>query len=323
MSTDFKFREHCPSCEATASRVLLKVPFSDPDIRRAMEELYAKTGRYDAARVEDAVFELRECNACGLVFQSNVPGDALMRDLYEMWHDENKTLTRWTENVDITRRLEISREVALAWNLARSDRVPLRILDYGCGMGLWGGTARAFGAEVWAVEYSASRRAHCEEIGLRMCDDCDLPMDYFDYIHVDQVLEHVEHPRALVSKLARHLRFGGVICIAVPQGTHLKRALNSWRNEVKRLNLGRLNPVVPLLHLNCFTQRNLTMLASQFGLSRIRPSWQALWPMWAWPPGMTAKLRCFARPFYIRGGRTTRVFLSRALRHASVPLEIR
>lgn len=276
-----------------------------------MENLYAEIGRYDANRLNDADFELNECTACGLVFQHFVPDERLMTEIYGSWHDDQKTRVHWTAKVDVARRLEIAREVGVAWSLARRDQHNLRLLDYGAGMGIWAGMAKATGAEVWGLEFSPARRAQCEAQGIRMCDESELPADYFDYIQLDQVLEHVAEPRVLLQKLQRWLRPGGIVCVAVPQGRGTKRALRRWRHELKQPNLGRLVSVVPLLHLNCFNHANLQSIAEAEGLASLRPPWRALQSMWALPPGWRSKLRALARPFYLRSRLTTRMYFQR------------
>jgi SAM-dependent methyltransferase len=311
MNPSFLLRTSCPVCGGTEARRLLSVPYDDPDLRRAMERLYDEVGHYDHGRVNGAIYELRQCANCRLVYQTQIPGAALMGEIYDTWHDPQKTRTHWLETVNVDRRLEIAREVAVAWNLAARNQAPLRMLDYGCGMGLWAEMAKAFGAEVWGVEFSASRRAHCASLGLRMCDPSDLPADHFDYIHLDQVLEHLVSPGSLLRNLGTLLRPGGILCVAVPRGVGIPRALSKWRREFSRPALGRLVAVVPLLHLNCFTQPNLRLLAESCGLTHLRPPWAALQPLWGCASGMRGKLRAFARPFFLRSPWATRLYFRR------------
>src|SRR5262249_13968817 len=134
---------------------------------------------------------------------------------------------------------------------------------------------------------------------------------YFDYIHLDQVLEHVIDPRALVGRLRNWLRPDGVLCIAVPQGSGTRRALRNWRREFARPAMGKLVSVVPLLHLNCFCHANLRRLAEAGGLRSLKPPGPASRRMLALPAGGRAGWKAFAPLFSLRSNWSTRVFFRR------------
>ena len=314
MNASFLLRTSCPVCGGTKTRCLLSVPYEDPDICSAMVRLYDDVGHYDSRQVIGALYELQRCENCRLIYQTQIPGDALMGEIYDTWHDPRKTHAHWLEEINVDRRLEIAREVAVAWYLAGRNKAPLRVLDYGCGMGLWAGMARSFGADVSGVEFSAWRRDHCAGMGVRMCDPSDLPRDHFDYIQLDQVLEHLANPVSLLRTLGTLMRPGGILCVAVPLGIGVPRAVPNWRREFSRPALGRLVAVVPLLHLNCFTQSNLRLLGEACGLAHLRPPWAALQPLWGCPSGIRGKLRSFARPFFLRSRWTTRLYFKRSER---------
>lgn len=277
----------------------------------AMERLYADVGHYDASATADSDYMIHECPSCRLLYQAIVPGPELMAAIYGHWHDSEKTRRRLASQANPQRALQVAREVALAWALTAPPDRPPRILDYGCGLGQWAGMAVAFGAETWGVEFSPERRDHCAALGIRMTTAESLQPDNFDYIQLDQVLEHLVEPAALLRKLRVHLRPGGVICVAVPSARRTRSRLSCWRVEFARPNLGALMPLVPLLHLNGFTHDNLRRLAEHVGLELVCPSWRQLLTHWTLVGGAKAVLKSLALPFYLRSRFSTRLYFRR------------
>ncbi|HEX9022568.1 MAG TPA: methyltransferase domain-containing protein, partial [Geobacteraceae bacterium] len=74
----------------------------------------------------------------------------------------------------------------------------VRILDIGCGFGETLGYHRSRGCEVYGVEADENIRRVAERFGYNVCvglfDPADYAPDYFDYVTMDQVLEHVTDP---------------------------------------------------------------------------------------------------------------------------------
>ena len=312
MNARFRSRPACPACGAAPAVTLFSRRFDEPRLRAALERFYAEVGRLDSAALAGAEFVVQRCPRCTLVFQRDVPDDTLLARLYEEWIDPETTRRRHLA-ADPARRLEIAHDVHLALQLvAPLPPTPLA-LDHGCGWGEWGVMARAFGAESWGTELSATRQAHCRALGLRIAAEDELPDATFHLVNSDQVLEHVPDPRATLALLARKLHRDGILRVSVPRGQGVERALPRFDAEMGRPRLGALNAIAPLEHLNCFTHRSLISLAASVGLRAIVPPWRALTAACALPPGLKRKARALLRPFYLRSRRSTLVHF----RHAS------
>lgn len=94
--------------------------------------------------------------------------------------------------------------------------LPGRVLDVGCGIGdLLDYRQDAVGVDInpRAVEWC---KAHGHEV-FRMVPD-ELPFDdgTFGGVVLDNVLEHLAEPRALLSEIRRVLRRGGTFVVGVP-----------------------------------------------------------------------------------------------------------
>ena len=91
-----------------------------------------------------------------------------------------------------------------------------KILDIGCGLGdFLNYCKRAEGVDInpLAVEFCLSRglSAHLMEK-----DTLPFKDSSFDSIVMDNVIEHIENPKKLLSEISRVLKVGGVLIIGVP-----------------------------------------------------------------------------------------------------------
>ncbi len=306
-SAHFTPRPHCPAC-GTPGVPAFERPFSDEKLRSALTAFYAKVGGLDYSALVDATYAVSSCPRCHTWFQTQIPSDALLGKLYEEWIDPEKARLRFHHNHAPHQSLSCAREVAVALTLA-APASPRTSLDYGCGWGEWGRMTQAFGYETWGTELSPTRRIYAKKIGIHILPEDDLPDHHFGLINLDQVLEHVPDPRTCLRLLAGKLHPSGVLRLAVPNAWRVPRALKAFDRELTRPRLGGLNAIAPLEHLNAFNHKGLVQLASEAGLTRIRPTWRALIGSTLLQPGATVK--ALLRPFYLRSRHTTVLFFAR------------
>jgi SAM-dependent methyltransferase len=96
------------------------------------------------------------------------------------------------------------------------DRLPGRAVDVGCGIGDF----LQFRPNTVGVDINPHTVAYCQQRGLdaRLIEPDVLPFDdaSFDSALLDNVLEHIAEPAALLRELHRVLRPEGVLLIGVP-----------------------------------------------------------------------------------------------------------
>lgn len=101
-----------------------------------------------------------------------------------------------------------------------APRAPARILDYGCGSGEYLLRMQPFGHELYGVEYDPEVLAELGKRGIVVEDVSSITDDRwdkdFDFITLSHVLEHVPDPVALLQRLGRWLKQGGLLFIEVP-----------------------------------------------------------------------------------------------------------
>jgi 2-polyprenyl-3-methyl-5-hydroxy-6-metoxy-1,4-benzoquinol methylase len=125
-----------------------------------------------------------------------------------------------------------------------------RVLDAGCG-----GAARIRlprHAQITGIDISpesAARNTAIADIIIGDVQTYPLPPRAFDIVVCWELLEHVEQPRAALTRFITTLRQGGLIVLAIPNPFSLKglitkaspHALHVWilRNLLKQKNAGR------------------------------------------------------------------------------------
>jgi hypothetical protein len=250
-----------------------------------------------------------------------VPDDALLGRLYEEWISPELAFARFHRDLPPHHSRELAHEVKIAAHLAGPD-APRLSLDYGCGWGEWSRATQAFGYQAWGTELSPTRRACAAQSGVHVVLDAELPDRSFGLINIDQVLEHVPSPCGTLRLLAAKLHPYGVLRVGVPNGLRVRHALRSFDRELRKPRLGRLNPVAPLEHLNCFTARPLIHLAGLCGLRRVRPTWQNLLAGFVLPLGNAARFKALLRPFYLRSRFATQLYFRRTELGTTHPLSL-
>ncbi len=140
-----------------------------------------------------------------------------------------------------------------------------RILDVGCGRGLFLDVMRRAGWEVAGAEFdeeTALRSA--EAYGMKVVSgspyEWGLPSESFDVITLSHVLEHVRRPVEMISECSRLLRKGGLVVVAVPN-------IGSLQASAGRESWFHLD--VPY-HLCHFTEEGLTGLLQENSLSKMK-----------------------------------------------------
>jgi len=108
------------------------------------------------------------------------------------------------------------------------------LLDVGCGFGSFLEAAKSVGWSACGVEVAfapASIAARYHDVFYGYLSDAPYEPDSFDVIRLNNVLEHVASPRALLQEIRRLIRPGGLFFISTPNVTSFTAALKGmkWR----------------------------------------------------------------------------------------------
>jgi 2-polyprenyl-3-methyl-5-hydroxy-6-metoxy-1,4-benzoquinol methylase len=298
----FHSRDHCPACAGDDTEQLYAAPFSAGGIGTFCRAYY----RIDPERLS-APYELRRCHTCTLVFQRFSGDRHLLTALYSDWVDNPSDPERDidTYRVDIAAPL-LSRDaheiMAAAAHLKRPLQT-LRTLDYGMGWGLWARMSATLGAQSWGLDISEARQLYARSHGIRTVTDEDLPRAEFDFINLEQLLEHVPEPLPLLQRLGASLAPGGIVKISVPSAERSMSIVRLLRTGAYRGDYQTIMPIQPLEHVNSFTRRAVEEIVACAGLELIRPSLAAQYafvcrPGAMWPAPLPKIAKELVRPLW-------------------------
>lgn len=156
-------------------------------------------------------------------------------------------------------------------------RVPVggKVLDFGSGGGTYLSYFHSQGIDIIGAEVSEPMITASLNAGLKVCrvdsfDSVPFADSEFDVVYLMQVFEHLRNPRQSMQELARILKPGGSLYVAVPN------ALSAWRKIFDRNWVsGWFAP----FHLVHYTTDSLSQLAGEFGLRAVS-SWSRTPESW-------------------------------------------
>lgn len=158
--------------------------------------------------------------------------------------------------------------------------VPLgvKVLDIGCGFGETLAYYHARGCDAYGVEMDENVRKAAEKFHFKVYigpfDPGSYPPGMFDYVTMQQVIEHVDDPVATLKGVAQVLRPGGHAVLSTPNA-------NGWGGRV----FGRrwINWHVPY-HRHFFSPASLGLVAQTAGLQieTVRTVTSSEWLRFQW-----------------------------------------
>jgi len=103
---------------------------------------------------------------------------------------------------------------------AAGDRVHGRLLDNGCGLGMYIQHLQVYGCQVFGLEFELERLQTAKKIStLLTCaagEHLPYPAETFDLVLSHEVLEHVLDDRQAATEIVRSLKPGGRLLLFVP-----------------------------------------------------------------------------------------------------------
>ena len=307
MDNRFVFRDSCPACLTQTSNIIFRSSFTAPPISDYLEAFYAPQGRIDLGSLEGGQYELVECQHCSLIFQRTILADRMMHRLYEEWIDPVRSLAIYEAETGIRQALDQIRQIADMLQFIGRPAKQIQALDYGMGWGHWCRLAAAMNIHVQGCELSLAKAAHAATFGIKNLSIQEIHSHAFDFINVDQVLEHLAHPLETLIELVQTLRPDGLVRISVPDGRNIGKRLRSADWSAPKEAQQSLNPVAPLEHVNCFNYASLLCMTSKAGLEPVSiPSRYAF--------SCTGRIKSLLRPLYyfLRGAPGTTHYFRRS-----------
>jgi 2-polyprenyl-3-methyl-5-hydroxy-6-metoxy-1,4-benzoquinol methylase len=186
------------------------------------------------------------CSTCGHLYVSPRPAMEDVVSIYGAHYFENPAFAHADHDAYygyadyLKERPNIQLRAAQLLNRIEQHQPPGRLLDIGCGMGLFVEVAARRGWDAWGLDINeqavAWAREHVsEQVRAGMVTDLDASDGLFDCITMFDVIEHVADPREDLQAVWRALRPGGLLVVLTPDaGAVVSRALGSHWLEMKR-----------------------------------------------------------------------------------------
>ena len=259
-------RPACPAClQSEGQQTICEIPYAR--LKAYMESAYVRDSI--EAHLPDILhhdYVILECSDCFLLYQKYVPDADSMKILYSEMISPDVTFDRHRFHMDDLAYYERHfRDIFSV--LAHLKRHPsqIRVLDFGSGWAQWARVAKAIGADVSIAEISERQIENARELGIGNVDVFGYSGPAFDYIHAQDVFEHLPEPHRILGKLVQLLGKGGIMRIAVPPGFRMKSRIARFAET----SFGNLPELAPLQHINNFSQPSLRRFAGQFGLAPV------------------------------------------------------
>lgn len=134
-----------------------------------------------------------------------------------------------------------------------------KVLDIGCGNGVSLLEMQKKGIEAYGIEEDRNLEKPAKELGLNVeignIYDSKYPDNFFDYVTLNQVLEHIPEPERFLIAINKKLKSSGVVIASFPNFNSVYRKLcgKKW-----------IHWHVPF-HLNHFSKKSLEILANKSG----------------------------------------------------------
>lgn len=213
----------------------------------------------DSHLKENKTFDLVQCNNCGLIYLNPRPTRQEINRYYpnEEYYSYSQLEKEESQKKDIIIRLKALFREAVIYNyygkfqdlswiqklknkilsfpgryrfgMAPSFIKKGKILDVGCGDGLFLYSLRKLGWQTLGVEINKAASQKARERGLDVlnCDllEADLDNDFFDVVRMWSVLEHLHNPAQTLAEIYRILKPGGTLIVQVPNFNSLASRL--------------------------------------------------------------------------------------------------
>jgi 2-polyprenyl-3-methyl-5-hydroxy-6-metoxy-1,4-benzoquinol methylase len=170
--------------------------------------------------------DLLACFSCGLIFMHPIPDVRSLQSFYS---------PSYFAEFDRV-KLE-GRGRAFARRYLRRLQ-PGRFLDVGCAIGAFmQGIRKASGWDVHGVDIGINaiefaREKYKFDARPLQLTEAGFPPAFFDFIHINNVLEHVTNPLIFMNECRRILKPGGQMYLSVPNGANDSRNLiRFWQEE--------------------------------------------------------------------------------------------
>jgi SAM-dependent methyltransferase len=217
-------------------------------------------------------YRVIDCTGCGTGSLDPLPSPAEIAEFYPAAY-YGRGGSKFSGIIEWLVRLVGARHARF---LMRQSPAGARVLDVGCGRGVALRALADCGLETHGFERSDDAvRGIDPRVQVRIADDlaaADYPASYFDTVIIWHVLEHVRNPDEVLLEVARILKTGGRIIVAVPNYSSLQArwAGSAWFHldlprHLYHFPVAGLRRVLENCGFDCRSEHHFSLRQNPFG----------------------------------------------------------
>lgn len=213
-------------------------------------------------------YNLLKCSNCGLKFFVSEKFEKLDDDQY--WNDANVKVYK---QQSVLKEFKIKHKKYLSI-VERKSPPNNKLLDVGCGSGIFVENSKKFGLDAVGIEPSSKARNLCQEqfsykpMSGYLVHDSDLDKNY-GIVTAWDVLEHVSDPSLFISICHNHLVDNGVLLLETPNESSFVRKLLNLYSSLKSFKPKFSSSLYYPCHRYYFTEKSIKILLESSGFNNI------------------------------------------------------
>lgn len=191
----------------------------DPQNLESVSCNYCKNNNFTTRYQKDG-YNIVQCNNCGLVYVNPRLTQRAINELYDenyfLGEGFDKSIQYQKEFDELSDKIDLSDwDASTIKEFIQTKSPNPKLLDIGCGMGLFLWKAKKAGFEVEGIELSpfAANFVRSKDIKVRdkSIYEETLPENFYDAISLKEVIEHLPDPKLALKNIYSALKPGGVL----------------------------------------------------------------------------------------------------------------
>lgn len=232
---------------------------------------------YDDRYGYEGYFNLLKCKLCGHKFIGYNFTSKELINLYSNYYPRSSMKIENYSEINYKKNIKswFNGEHGRAYAYVPTN---VRVLDIGCGFCQSLGYYKNRGCDVYGVEADQNVKKIADKLGFRvkigLFDPSDYQDQFFDYVTMDQVIEHAANPWELFKGVNRILKKNGLFILSSPNS-------NGWGAKIFMKKW--INWHAPY-HLHFFSKESLNLIAKRTGfeLESIKTVTSSEWLYYQW-----------------------------------------